>query len=372
MKTVNGHEIIQLFEQFSPKRLAMEGDKIGLQIGRLNRRVKNVLVALDVTEEVAKEALEKDVQLIIAHHPPIYRPLANIRTDTPQGRMIEILMKHEIAVYAAHTNLDVATGGLNDWLADALQLTDREVLVPTGEIPLKKLVVFAPVEDADRIRTAIGNAGAGAIGNYRHCSFTVEGTGRFQPGEDANPYIGSVGKLEAVREARIEAIFPENIEKALIKAMLQAHPYEEPAYDVYPLALEGEVYGLGRIGYLPEEMTLREFARFVKNVLDAKGVRVIGNLEEKVKKVAVLGGDGNKYYSWALRKGADVYVTGDMYYHTAIDAKNEGLNIVDPGHHVEQIMKKKVTEKMASICKEQGFDVNFIPSSVRTDPFEFL
>ncbi|WAA10395.1 Nif3-like dinuclear metal center hexameric protein [Fervidibacillus albus] len=372
MKKANGHEIIHLFEQFSPKRLAMEGDKIGLQIGRLNQQVKNVLVALDVTEEVAKEAEEKDVQLIIAHHPPIYRPLANLRTDLPQGRMIERLLKNDIAVYAAHTNLDVTTGGLNDWLADALHLENREVLVETGEIPLKKLVVFAPMEAADSIREAIGHIGAGAIGNYRNCSFSVEGTGRFQPEEDANPYIGTVGKLEEVREVRIETIFPETIEKPLMKAMLHAHPYEEPAYDIYPLSMKGEVYGLGRIGYLPEEMTLKEFAHFVKNVLDAGGIRVIGNMDDTVKKVAVLGGDGNKYYPWALRKGADVYVTGDMYYHTAIDAKNEGLNIVDPGHHVEQIMKKKVAETMANLCNERGLSVNFIPSSVRTDPFQFL
>ena len=250
MKQANGQEIIQLFEQFAPKKLAMEGDKVGLLIGSLNQTVQNVLVALDVTEEVVDEAIEKKVQLIIAHHPLIFRPLKTILTDDPYGRIISKLIKHDIAVYAAHTNLDIANGGVNDMLAEKLGLQDLEVLVPTYEVPLKKLVVFVPKEDAEMLRKVLGDCGAGAIGNYTHCSYSNDGTGRFLPGEDTNPHIGQIGKLEAVPEERIETIFPETIEKKLISTMLKAHPYEEPAYDIYPLELKGETYGLGRIGYL--------------------------------------------------------------------------------------------------------------------------
>ena len=233
MKKINGHEIIQLFEQFSPKQYAMEGDQIGLQIGRLNKPVHRVMIALDVLEEVVDEAIEKEVDLIIAHHPLIYRPLKNIMTDQLPGRMIEKLLKHDITVYAAHTNLDVAKGGVNDLLAEALELSNTEVLVPTHEIHLKKLVVYVPTEQSKQVKEALGNAGAGAIGNYSHCLFSSSGTGQFLPEENANPYIGENGKLEQVNEERIETLFPDYLEKKVVQAMIKAHPYEEVAYDIY-------------------------------------------------------------------------------------------------------------------------------------------
>lgn len=371
VKNPNGHEIIQLFEQFSPKGLAMEGDKIGLQIGRLNKKIDRIMIALDILENVIDEAIEKNVQLIIAHHPPIFRPLKNIITDTVQGRMIEKLLKHDITVYAAHTNLDVAKGGVNDLLAEALGIENTEVLVPTFEPKLKKIVVFVPVSHAEELRQALGNAGAGFIGNYSHCSFSANGTGRFMPGDNTNPYIGQAGKLEVVDEVRIETIVPETMLKKAITAMIKAHPYEEVAYDVYPLENKGEKLGLGRIGTI-NEMTLAEFAEVVKSALAVDKVRVVGDLASKVKKVAVLGGDGNKYFTHAKFKGADVYVTGDIYYHTAHDAMMQGLNMIDPGHNVEKVMKKGLTKVLQKKCKDTGYDVEVFPSEVNTDPFQFI
>ncbi len=371
LKKVNGYEIIQLFEQFSPKNYAMEGDKIGLQIGRLNKPVENVMIALDVLEEVVDEAIEKNVQLIIAHHPPIFRPLKAIATDTPAGRLLEKLIKHDIAVYAAHTNLDIAKGGVNDLLADALKLSNTDVLYPTYEIKLKKLVVFVPVENVQEVKKALGDAGAGAIGNYSHSIFSAAGTGQFLPNEFANPHIGEQGKLETVEEERVETIYPAHLEKRILTAMFKAHPYEEVAYDIYPLENKGETLGLGRIGDIPE-MTLQKFAEHVKQTLDVNGVRVVGDLNAKIKKVAVLGGDGNKYYSTAKYKGADVYVTGDMYYHVAHDAMMLGLNIVDPGHNVEKVMKKGVVRQLEKMCSEKGFAVSIFASERNTDPFQFL
>lgn len=372
VKKTNGHEVIQLFEQFSPKRYAMEGDKIGLQVGRLNKPVERVLIALDVLEEVVDEAIDKDVQLIIAHHPLIFRPLKSVVTSDPAGRLLEKLIKHDIAVYAAHTNLDVAKGGVNDLLAEALELTETEVLVPTLQEDLKKLAVFVPSDHAGSVREALGRAGAGFIGEYSHCSFSVEGTGRFLPGAQTSPYIGEAGRLETVEEVKIETIYPRSLEKKVLSAMLKAHPYEEVAYDIYPLDNEGETLGLGRIGQLEKSMTLHEFAEFVKEKLDVKGVRVVGHLTEEVKKVAVLGGDGNKYFQSAKFKGADVYVTGDFYYHTAHDALAAGLKVVDPGHNVEKVMKAGTANKMAALAAEKGLDVQFIPSSIHTDPFTFI
>ncbi|MEH7303943.1 Nif3-like dinuclear metal center hexameric protein [Neobacillus drentensis] len=371
MKIPNGHEVIQLFEQFSPKGFAMEGDKIGLQIGRLNKKVERIMIALDVLENVIDEAIEKNVQLIIAHHPLIYRPLKNLLTDTVQGKMIEKLLVHDIAVYAAHTNLDVAKGGVNDLLAEALELKDTEVLVPTVDTKLKKLVVFVPASHAETIRNVLGNAGAGFIGNYSHCSFSSNGTGRFLPGENTNPFIGEAGRLEEVDEVRLETIVPEPILKKTITAMIKAHPYEEVAYDVYPLENKGEVLGLGRIGKV-HEMTLGEFAEKVKQALEVSHVRVIGDLSAKVKKVAVLGGDGNKYFMNAKYQGADVYVTGDIYYHTAHEAAMQGLNMIDPGHNVEKVMKKGVTAILQKMCQDSGFTVEIFPSEENTNPFQFL
>lgn len=372
LKTANGQQVIQLFEEFAPKSYALEGDKIGLQIGTLNKCVRKVMIALDVLEEVVDEAIKKNVDLIIAHHPPIFHPRKHIRTDDAAGKIIEKCLKHDIAVYAAHTNLDVAKGGVNDLLAERLQLVQQRILVPTYQNSLKKLVVFVPKEYEHQVREALGKAGAGFIGNYSHCAFSSTGTGSFLPLEQANPFIGQQGKLEFVEEVRIETIFPKSIQKQVVRAMLAAHPYEEVAYDIYPLENEGEMLGLGKIGELEKEMTLEQFAEHVKKTLEVKKVRVVGNLQSTVKKVAVLGGDGNKYIHQAKRQGADVFVTGDLYYHTAHDALMIGLNVVDPGHNVEKVMKEGVAEKLKKRCEKEKLDVEIFPSLINTDPFKFV
>ncbi|MCY8490419.1 Nif3-like dinuclear metal center hexameric protein [Bacillus atrophaeus] len=371
-KTVNGQQIIQLFEQFSPKAFAVEGDKIGLQIGTLNKPVKNVMVTLDVLESVVDEAIEKNVDVIIAHHPPIFRPLKHISTDQPGGRLIEKCIKHDIAVYAAHTNLDVADGGVNDLLAEALELENSEVLVPTYSDPLKKLVVYVPKEYEEKVRTALGNAGAGHIGEYSHCAFSSEGIGSFKPLDGAEPFIGEVGELELVHEVRLETVFPASLEKSVIKAMIKSHPYEEVAYDIYHVEQAAIEKGLGRIGKLKDNMTLQEFALFVKEKLQVNGVRMVGDSKSVVKKVAVLGGDGNKYIYEAKRKGADVYVTGDLYFHVAHDAMMMRLNVIDPGHYAEKIMKEGVVKTLNAMCAEKNYNVHIFVSETDTNPFTFL
>lgn len=370
--SVNGQTIIQWFEQFSPKHLAVEGDKIGLQLGTLQKTISKVMVTLDVTEEVVEEAIKKDVGLIIAHHPIIYRPLSHLRTDLPAGKIITSLLKNDIAVYIAHTNLDVTQGGVNDWLARQVELEEVEVLSTTYVEPLKKLVVFAPKSDEQRIREALGHAGAGWIGNYSHCSFRSEGTGSFLPREGTNPHIGKQGKIEQVEEVRIETIYPKGIEKKVISAMIKAHPYEEVAYDIYPLDQQGESLGLGRIGKLKQEMTLEQFAKHVKEKFDIPFCRVVGPLNATIKKVAILGGTGNKYMSAALFKGADVFVTGDIEYHTAHDAQMNRLHLVDPGHHIEKVMIKGVQEVLQKAAREHNAELEVIASTVNTEPFHFV
>ncbi|MEC1179958.1 Nif3-like dinuclear metal center hexameric protein [Metasolibacillus meyeri] len=373
MKSVNGNEIIQLFESWSPKKLAcMPNDPIGLAIGTVNKTVTKVLVTLDVTMQVVEEAIAQGCELIIAHHPPIFRKLSNLRTDTPAGKLYEKCLKHDIAVYAAHTNLDVAEGGVNDLLADALQLKNRKILEHTYSEQLMKLAVYVPTDHADVLRAALASAGAGQIGDYDTCSFTTAGEGRFRALERANPFVGQIGEINVEPEQKVEVIFPSGQKNRILKAMLNAHPYEEPAYDVWEMALTTNEAGLGRIGTLPKPLTLQQFAELVKVQLNVPYLRVVGDLQQTVSKVAVVGGDGNSYIAAAKRAGADVFVTGDIGFHMAQDAEVNGLSIVDPGHHVEKVMIKGVAEKMAALCKDKKLPVQFIESQIHTEPFKFI
>ncbi|REB10003.1 Nif3-like dinuclear metal center hexameric protein [Sporosarcina sp. BI001-red] len=269
MKNVNGYEIIQVFEEWAPKKLAMEGDPIGLHIGQLNRPVDTVLVTLDVNETVVDEAIERGATLIIAHHPPLFRPAKHIWTDTPQGRMIEKCIKHDLSVYAAHTNLDIANGGVNDLLAEKLGLT----------------------------------------------------------------------QLKIIERTSVES---------------------------------GEEFGLGRVGILSSKMTLDQFACYVKEKLEVPAVRMVGDKDRLIQKVGVLGGDGNKYIYAAKRAGADVLVTGDLYYHVAQDAEAVDLCVVDPGHNVEKVMIRGVAEKMTAQCENRQYNVTFLQSQINTEPFTFV
>lgn len=367
-----GQTVIQYMEQLAPKHVAMEGDKIGLQLGSLQKDIGCVLTALDVNEAVVEEAIELGADLIIAHHAIIYRPLAQLQTDTPMGKVYEKLIKHDIAVYIAHTNLDVTDGGMNDWMAEALGIESGEALEDIHTDRLHKLVVFVPKNHHQRVLEAILNAGAGAIGQYSHCSFNIEGYGTFIPGEETDPYIGSPGKLESVEEMRIETIVPQSLQKKVIQAMLKSHPYEEVAYDLYPMDLKGRTFGLGRVGKLSEPVTLGQFVERVKDKLDVPAVRVVGDLDRPLRKAAVLGGSGGKYWKAAMFRGADVLVTGDIDYHTAQDAEMAGIALIDPGHNAEKLMKAKVADWLETKLNEGKYDTKVHASKVDTEPFRFM
>ncbi|MBY6035459.1 Nif3-like dinuclear metal center hexameric protein [Fictibacillus nanhaiensis] len=371
-KTANAQYIISLLESFAPKSMAVDGDPIGLQVGSLNRPVKKVMIALDVLESVVDEAIANEVDLIIAHHPLIYRPLKKIDTNTPKGRVISKLLKQDITVYAAHTNLDVTASGVNSWLSDCLELKQTEVLAPTYEEELVKLCVFVPLTHEEHVRQAIGNAGAGHIGNYSHCTFSSNGWGTFTPLEGTTPFIGELGKQERTEEVKIESIMPVSIQKHVIAAMKKAHPYEEIAYDLFPLLNKGNELGIGKIGMLPKEMEMEQFVDHVKKAFGLSNVRVIKGHNHSIKKVAVVGGDGNKYIYPAVRKGADVLVTGDIYYHNAHDAQEEGLTIVDAGHHIEKIMKHELKRVLEKELVKRKYDTQVIESEVITEPFTFM
>lgn len=370
----NGASIIQLMEQLAPKHYAVENDKIGLQLGTLNKQVAKVLIALDVTDEVVEEAIKIGANLIIAHHAIIYRPLAKLDTSTPAGKLYEKLIKNDIAVYISHTNLDVADGGINDWLADQIGIdpNGRVCLEEVHTDKLYKLVVFVPETHYERVLEAIWATGAGEIGNYNCCSFNIRGTGTFRPGPGTDPFIGKQGKLEKADEVRIETIVPYSIHRKTVAAMLKAHPYEEVAYDLYPVDLKGRSFGLGRAGKLTQPATLGELAQRLKTAFDVPFLRVVGPLDRPIRKAAVLGGSGSRYVRHAKFAGADVLVTGDIDYHTAHDALADGMTIIDPGHNIEKIMKSQVANWLNERLKEHKLDTVAVASTLETEPFTFV
>ncbi|QMV40415.1 Nif3-like dinuclear metal center hexameric protein [Cohnella cholangitidis] len=365
-----GETILQLMERLAPKHYAVPDDKIGLQVGSVAKEVRRVLVTLDVTPAVVEEAAKLGAELIIAHHAVIYRPLAHLRTDTPAGALAAELLRKDIAVYISHTNLDTTEGGINDWMAEALELAGREVLEEVHTDKLYKLVVFVPESHHEKVRDAIFSAGAGWIGNYSHCSFNIEGTGTFLPREGSNPFIGTQGKLADSREIRLETVVPLSAKKKVISAMLKAHPYEEVAYDLYSMDLKGRSFGLGRVGVLPATESLDRFAERVKSAFQVPFVRMVGDGSKPIRKVAVLGGSGARYIRHAQFAGADVLVTGDIDFHSAQDALAAGMSIIDPGHHAEKIMKPNVAQWLTEQLKAKGYATEVFASQIDTEPFQ--
>lgn len=361
-------DIFKLLEKWAPKHLAYDWDNIGLQIGSATDETTKVMVTLDVVESVVDEAIEQGVNLIIAHHPILFKPLQSIDYDTFKGKVIKKLVKHQITVYAAHTNLDIAHGGVNDLLSDALHLQGKEHLVKTYEETLYKLAVYVPESHAATVCQALGDNGVGHIGNYSHCSFNTKGTGTFKALEGTNPFIGKRDTIAFVDEIKIETIVQEKDVQKALQTMKQHHPYEEVAYDLYRLAQTGETYGLGMIGQLGDEITLADLTNQVKKAFNLETVRVTGNDHKQVQKVAILGGSGEKFIQHAKNKGADVFITGDMTFHQAQDAQEMGLAVIDPGHYIEEIMKQATTDYIKQLCEE----LECIVSKVDTNPFRYV
>lgn len=371
-RVVNVAQVIRLLEKWAPKKYAYDWDNVGLQIGSYEQAVTNCMVTLDVTESVVDEAIAKEANLIIAHHPLLFKPLKQIDIEKPIGKLIQKIIKNDISVYAAHTNLDVAPGGVNDLLADQLGLVDRKVLVPTIEEKRMKLIVYVPRAFVDPVYTALANKGAGFLGEYSHCSFRSEGVGTFYPLSDADPFIGEREQLTTVEEVKLEMLIQESQTSSIIATLRNVHPYEEPAFDLIELENDGNVMGIGRVGRLKETMDLRMFCEFVKKNMSVQGLRVTGNLTKKIQKVAILGGSGEKYIQHAKRSGADVYVTGDMSFHQAQDAEALGLAVVDPGHHVEKVMIEGVRDYISKEIEKMNADMETIATSQSTEPFYFI
>lgn len=360
--TARAKDIITLMEEEFPLHLAESWDNSGLQIGSTDKKVERILIALDLDSFVLKQAVKQQVDMIITHHPILFKPVKNINYASPLGKMIKTLVSADITVYAAHTNLDAAEHGLNQVLAKKLGLVNIEPLYPASRENLFKLVVFVPGTHLEEVRAAICDAGAGCIGKYADCTFRAQGTGTFRPGQDTNPFIGKTGILEEVDEFRLETIISEQDLKQVLNSMHQAHPYEEVAYDLYRLENEGRMFSPGRKGFLVQETSLQDYALQVKDRLGVKSLRVVGNLEGMVKNVAVISGSGASLMNRIMGQNIDLLVTGDLKYHEAKDAEAAGLKIIDAGHQgTEAIVVPLLIDYLKPKLTNRNLDVELIP-----------
>ena len=337
--------VFDKLEELAPLSLAESWDNCGLQIGSCDQVVSGVVVTLDSDGHAVQAALESGANLIISHHPLFFKGLKRIDFATPPGALVKNLIKHDMTVYSAHTNLDSAPEGLNQFLAVKLGLTKIEPLGVTRSDRYLKLAVFVPESHLETVRVAVNDAGAGCIGNYRDCSFRTPGVGTFRPLEGSNPFLGKAGELEEVAEFRLEVIVPEELTDRVVNSMLEAHPYEEVAYDLIPLANSGPHYGLGRVGELPLAMSLEELADRIKEAWDVEALAVAGSPRGKIRRVGLASGSGASLIASARFAGCEVLITGDVKYHEARDAMECGLTLIDAGHDE---MELAAVELMAS------------------------
>ena len=346
-------EITSFLENIAPVSYQEDYDNSGLIIGHPSTALTGALISLDCTEEVVDEAVSKGLNLIISHHPIVFRGLKRFNQKTYVERVVMKAIKHDIALYAIHTNFDSVLGGVNAKICEKLGITGYSILSPRKGI-LKKLVTFCPLEFADRVRQALFKAGAGEIGKYSDCSYNLEGFGTFKAGEGTNAFVGQIGELHTEPEVRIETIYPQNIESKLIKTLLLAHPYEEVAYDLYALGNQYSEAGSGMIGHLENEMDEFDFLQHVKEQLQAKVIRHTALLGKKIKKVAVCGGSGSFLLAKAIAADADVFITADFKYHEFFDAEGK-IIIADVGHFeseqfTQELLFDVLTEKFPNFA----------------------
>lgn len=367
-------DVVRQLHAWYPPQTADDWDAVGLVFGEPGATVKKVLFAVDPTLEVAEEAAQWGADLLVVHHPLFLKPVHGFAATTPKGRTMSTLARAGCALLTAHTNADQAVGGVSDALATALGLTDLSPIQGLASEATDKLTVYVPADAAAPVRAAIAEAGAGHIGNYDFASFTSTGQGRFRPLAGADPTLGTVGNLETVDEVRIEVVLDRTLRAAVVAAMLAAHPYEEPAYDVVELADPGAVpTGSGRIGTV-ERTTLSAFAAVVAKVLPdtAQGVRYAGAPDRDVRRVAVCGGAGDFLLDTVLATDADVYVTSDLRHHPAGEfLEGRGPALIDVSHWAAEWTWLPVVEDRLrkTFTSERGDTVETRVSTTNTDPW---
>jgi dinuclear metal center YbgI/SA1388 family protein len=366
-------EIISRIEEFAPKYLAEDWDPIGLAFGDKDQVVNKMMVALDLDADTLAEAKEKEIDFIFTHHPSIFNSLTTLNAHDSRRRQYLELIRSNIALYSAHTNVDAAENGMNDWLAKALGLKKPyEVLDTAYESELKLLVLYTPIKEAAEMRTILHKVGAGQVGDYDEVSYTSAGEGHFTPNPEAKPTVGEENTPEVVQEERVEMLVPKQLLGQILEVIYENHPYEEPVYHILDIGKKDKTYGIGRVGSLESPQSFTALLKQVKETFNLSHVRHANTaLAAKIEKVAILGGSGEKYYKQALAKDADVYITGDITYHGAQDMIREGLPFIDAGHFIENIFVEKMTEKLQKWQQEEDWAVEIIPAEAQEDVFKF-
>jgi dinuclear metal center YbgI/SA1388 family protein len=360
-------DLTQYLEKLAPTAYQESYDNAGLIVGNPNDEIRGVLVTLDSTEEVIEEAIQKGCNLVIAHHPIVFKGLKRLTGKNYVERTIIKAIKNDVAIYAIHTNLDNVVGGVNFKIAEKLGLQNVKILAPKGDT-LMKLVVFVPVERTGQLLDELYKAGAGQIGNYSNCSFRVEGVGTFKPNQAANPFIGQSGVQEEVEENRIEVIFPSFVQGPILAAMRRGHPYEEIAYYVSSLDNNNQEVGSGAIGELAQAIDENAFLTYLKEKMSVNVVRHTKLLHKPIKRIAVCGGAGGFLLGDAIAQKADIFITADYKYHEFFDADNR-IIIADIGHYESEQFTKDLLKDYIS-KKFTNFAVHL--SEIITNPIEYF
>ncbi len=360
-------EIIDFLENMAPKAWQEPYDNTGLLTGVPDNPLTGVLITLDCTEEVVEEAIRTRCNLIIAHHPVIFKPLKSLTGKNYVERTIIKAIKNEISIYAIHTNLDNIKSGVNKKIADKIGLVNTSILSPKKNT-LSKLTTFIPPENTQMVLDALYAAGAGNIGNYSNCSFSVSGTGTFKPNEFANPHIGKQHVQEEASENRVEVIFPTYLEDKILWTLKEAHPYEEVAYYLHKLENTYDEIGSGLIGELPETVYLTEFLKVLKTTFGLKYLRYTESRNDKVGRVALCGGSGSFLLNDAIQQKADIFISADFKYHEFFDGEGK-IAIVDIGHYESEFFTK---ELIYETVKKNFTNIALEISEVNTNPVRYL
>jgi dinuclear metal center YbgI/SA1388 family protein len=359
-------QLTAYLESLAPLAYQEEYDNSGLIVGHPDAEIHQALISLDCTEAVVDEAIATGCQVIVSHHPIVFKGLKKFNGKTYAERVVEKAIRHNIAIYAIHTNLDNIMTGVNARICETLGLKNSRILAPKHHL-LKKLVTYVPVAQAEEVRSALFAAGAGNIGNYSEVSFNAEGFGTFKGNEHTNPYVGEPGKRHREHEIRIESIYPANLESKIIMALVLAHPYEEVAYDLYTITNQHQQVGSGMIGELENPKNADAFLAFVKEKMHASVIRHTAFTGKPIKKVAVCGGSGGFLLKQAIAAGADIFITADYKYHEFFDAEGK-IVIADVGHfESEQFTQQLLYEIIQN--KFVNFAVRL--TKVNTNPVKY-
>ena len=360
-------DVVKYLESIAPPYLQESYDNSGLLTGDMEDEIRGVLICLDSTEDIIQEAIDTNCNLVVAHHPIVFSGLKKITGKNYVERVIIKAIKNNISIFACHTNLDNVQSGVNAKICEKLGLENIRILQPKENL-LKKLVTFCPVEHAEKVRDAMFQAGAGQIGEYDLCSFNVEGKGTFRASEHANPFVGAKGEMHEEKEIRMELILPAYIEKQVLKALRDAHPYEEVAYYMTSISNPHQMVGSGMVGELQEPMDELVFLHYVKTSMKSGHIRHSPLLGRKVKRIAVCGGAGSFLLPQALQAGADVFVTADYKYHQFFDADGKTI-IADIGHYESEQFTKDLFYELIT-KKFNTFAVRL--SEINTNPVNYL